>query len=188
VTVEAKEYRGSRLSIALAVLEEGRTLYEIAKLQGKSSGAVHGVVHRMVADALLEADSDPPTRGTLYQVPEVARETVLAAAEGSQAPGSLGQHQRLLTLRGGPGRVRAMELLGSSALAGAVRWVARINSADELLVAMNPEAEDELVDSLVVALVNDGFECREGLVAQIMSGRELREHSRKVLARAKGLA
>ena len=188
MAVEAKDYRGSRLAIALTVLEMWRSLYEIAKLQGKSSGAVHGVVHRMVADGLLEADSDPPTRGTLYRVPPEAREALLEAAEGSQQPGSLKQHQRLLNVRGGPGRIKAMTTLSSSALAGAVSWVARVNSADELLVAMNPDAEDELVDSLVIALLDAGFKCREGLVAQIMSGRELREHNGKVLARAKGLS
>lgn len=188
MSVEAKDFRGSRLAIALTIIEVWRSLYEIAKLQGKSSGAVHGVVHRMVADGLLEADSDPPTRGTLYRVPPEAREAVLKAAEGSQQPGSLKQHQRLLIVRGGPGRLKAMEMLGSTALAGAAGWVARVNSADELLVAMNPEADDELVDSLVVALLDAGFKCREGLVAQIMSARDLREHNRKVLARAKELS
>jgi hypothetical protein len=188
MTVEAKDFRGSRLAIALIVAEVWRPLYEIAKLQGKPSGAIQGVVHRMVADGLLEADSDPPTRGTLYRVPPAATEALLEAAEGVQEPGTLREHQRVLTIRGGPGRVKAMELLGSTALAGAVGWVARINSADDLMVAMNPEAEAELVDSLVAALLEAGFKCREGLVAQIMSGRELREHSRKVLARAKGLS
>lgn len=186
--VEAKDYRGSRLAIALIVAEVWRSLYEIAKLQGKSSGAIHGVVHRMVADGLLEADSHPPTRGTLYRVPPSALEALYEAAEGFQQPGELKQHQRLLTVRSGPGRIKAMEMLGSTALAGAVAWVARINSADELLVAMNPEVEDDLVDSLVIALQQAGFKCREGLVAQIMSARELREHNRKVLARAEGLS
>ena len=81
-----------------------------------------------------------------------------------------------------------MRLLSSTALAGAVGWVARTNSADELLVAMNPEAEDDLIDSLVLAFIDAGFECREGLVAQIMSASDLRHHNKKIVSRAKGLS
>ncbi len=186
--VDAQEFRGSRLAIGLAAADAWKSLYEIAKLRGKSSGAIQGVVHRMVADGLLEADSDPPTRGTLYRVPPEAREALLEAAQGHQHPGALSEHQRLLTVRGRPGRIKAMELLSSTALAGAVSWVARTNSADELLVAMNPEAEDELVDSLVVAFLKAGFKCREGLVSQIMSARDLRDHNHKVIARAEELS
>jgi hypothetical protein len=182
-----RDFKGSRLTVGLAVLDQGRTLYEIAKLEGKPSGAYHGLVHRMVADGLLEADSDPPTRGTLYRVRPEAREALLEAAQGAQRPGSLAQHQRLLSVWDGPGRIEAMNLLSSTALSGAVSWVARTNSADELLVAMNPDADDALVDSLVVAFSEAGFKCREGLVAQILSARDLRAHNRKVHARAKGL-
>jgi hypothetical protein len=72
----------------------------------------------MVEDGLLKANSDPPTRGTLYEVPPDAREALLEAAEGFQRPGSLVEHQRLLSIWGGPGRMKAMSLLASTALSG----------------------------------------------------------------------
>jgi hypothetical protein len=78
-----------------------------------------------------------------------------------------------------------MELLASPALSGAVSWVARVNSADELLLAMAPDADDALVDALVIAFEEAGFEYREGLVSQIMSAREARAHNKKAVARAK---
>jgi hypothetical protein len=173
--------------VGLAVVDQWRSLYEIAKLEGKPSGALQGLVHRMVRDELLEADSDPPTQGTLYKVRAEAREALLEAAQGSQAPGSLTDHQRLLSVWGGPGRIEAMDLLSSTALSGTVAWAARTNSTDELLVAMSPSAESALVDALVFAFKEAGFECREGLVTEIMSGRDLRAHNKKVRNRAKGL-
>jgi hypothetical protein len=183
--VTPNDFKGSRLEIGLATLDEPRTQYEIAKLQGKSSGCVHGVIRRMVQDKLLQPDSSPPSRGTLYEVHPDARDALLTAAEGFQQPGTLAPHQRLLSVRGGPGRLEAMELLSSAALAGAVSWIARTNSADDLLVAMNPEGDDGLIDSLVVAFERAGFEAREGLVAQIMSAREMRDHTKKAIARAR---
>ncbi|HEV2858596.1 MAG TPA: hypothetical protein VGW80_09365 [Solirubrobacterales bacterium] len=165
-------------------MDKPLTQYEIAKLQGKPSGSVHGLLRRMVNDQLLKADSEPPTRGTLYEVHPDAREALLEAAQGTQRPGTLTQHQRLLSIWGGPGRLKAIELLSSAALSGAVSWVARTNSADEVLVAMNPQADDSLVDAMVHAFLEAGFEVREGQVTQIMSGREMRTYNKKVVTRA----
>jgi hypothetical protein len=185
VPIHPRDFDGSRLEVGLSVLDKPRTQYEIAKLQGKPSGSVHGLLRRMLADEQLVADTDPPTRGTLYEVHPQAREALIEAAEGFQKPGCLSEHQRLLTVSGGPGRLRGMEILASSTLAGAVSWVARTNSVDEQLVAMNPDADDSLIDGLVLALANAGFDVREGLVAQIMSARDLRAHNQKAIARAK---
>lgn len=182
-----RDFSGSRLEVGLSVLDKPLTQYEIAKLQGKPSGSVHGLLRRMVKDELLRADSEPPTRGTLYEVHPEAREALLEAAQGTQQPGTLDKHQHLISIWGGPGRLRAMELLGSSALAGAISWIARTNSADELLVAMNLDADESLTDALVHAFLEAGFEVREGLVAQIMSGREVRDYNKKVLARARSV-
>jgi hypothetical protein len=142
----------------------------------------------MVSDGQLKSDSEPPTRGTLYEVHPDAREALLEAAEGHQRPGTLVKHQRLLSIAGGPGRLEAMTLLESTSLSGIVSWVARTNSADEMLVAMNPQGDDALIDALVLAFSEAGYEVREGLVAQIMSARDVRNHNKKVKARAKGAA
>jgi DNA-binding PadR family transcriptional regulator len=187
MTVKPAEFTGSRLEVGLSVLDQPRTQYEIAKLQGKQSGSVHGLLRRMVKDGLLKPDSDPPTRGTLYEVHPEAREALLEAAQGFQEPGTLTEHQRLLSVWGGPGRAKAMDLLSASALSGAVSWVARTNSADEMLVAMNPSGDDSVIDALVLALMEAGFDVREGLVAQIQSGREMRDHNKKVAARARSI-
>jgi hypothetical protein len=180
-----KEIAGSRLEIALSVLDQPRTQYEIAKLQGKKSGAVHGVLRRMVDDRELKASDDPPTRGTLYEVHPEARQAVVEAGEGFQAAGTLTEHQRLISVGGGPGRLQMLRILSSTVLAGAVSWVARTNSLEEQLVAMNPTADAGLVDSLVLALSDAGFEVREGLVTQVMSAGEMRDHVKKAIARAK---
>ena len=182
---QSNEIAGSRLEIALSVLDEARTQYEIAKLQGKPSGSIHGVLRRMVEDRELKATDDPPTRGTLYEVHPDARQAVVEAAEGFQRPGTLAEHQRLIAVRAGPGRMKAMQILSSTTLAGAISWVARTNSADDHLVAMNPAADASLVDALVLALSEAGFEIREGLVTQIMSAGEMRAHNKKTIARAK---
>jgi hypothetical protein len=137
----------------------------------------------MVVDELVLADSDPPTRGTLYELNPEARPALEEAAEGVQTPGLLARHQRLLTVRGDRGRTEVMRLLDSMALSGAVSWVAQTNSGDELLIAMNQAADDDQVNTLVVAFEDAGFVCREGLVASVMSARELREHHRTVRAR-----
>lgn len=188
MSADSGEFKGSRLEVGLSVLDQSRTQYEIAKLQGKPSGSVRGVIRRMVEDGQLKADSDPPTRGTLYEVHPDARDALLEAAEGFQQPGSLVEHQRLISVWGGPSRMRATSLLASATLSGAVSWVARTNSADELLVAMNPDADDALVDALVLALTEAGFTLREGLVAQILSAREMRAQNKKAIARAKGIS
>ncbi|HEY5942018.1 MAG TPA: hypothetical protein VIT89_04065 [Solirubrobacterales bacterium] len=182
-----QDFTGSRLEVGLSVLDEPRTQYEIAKLQGKPSGSIHGLLRRMVKDKLLKPDSEPPTRGTLYEVHPDAKDALLEAAQGFQSPGTLTEHQRVLTVWAGPGRSKALELLSSAALAGAVSWVARTNSADEVMVAMNPDGEDSLVDALVLAFAEAGFEVREGLVAQIQSGREMRDHNKRVIARARSV-
>jgi hypothetical protein len=186
--VNPGDFKGSRLEVGLTVLDGPRTQYEIAVLQGKPSGSVRGILRRMVDDKLLKADSDPPTRGTLYEIHPDAREALIEAAEGFQTPGSLVEHQRLVAIRDGPGRMTAIRLLSSTALSGAVSWVARTNSADDLLVAMNPDAEGALVDGLVLALEEAGFEVREGLVAEIKSAREMRADNKKAVARSKGAA
>jgi hypothetical protein len=51
---------------------------------------------------------------------------------------------------------------------------------------MNPSADTSLVDALVLAFEEHGFELREGLVAQITSAREMRAQSKKAIARARG--
>jgi|GEM_PF-3322724 len=182
--VTARDFRGSRLEIGLVFSEGERSLYEAAKALGRSSGSIQGLVRRMVADGQLTADSDPPTRGTLYKIHPDAREALAEAAEGLRSPGSLVKHQRLLTVWGGS-RLAAMRILDSTAVSGAVGWVARTNSADELLIAMNPDANDLRVDKLVAAFETAGFDYREGLVASIMSARELRLHNKTIHATVK---
>lgn len=185
MSINPGDFKGSRLEVGLTVLDGPRTQYEIAALQGKPSGSVHGLLRRMVEDKLLKADSDPPTRGTLYEVHPDAREALVEAAEGFQVPGSLVEHQRLLAVRNGPGRMTAIRLLSSNALSGAVSWVARTNSADDLLIAMNPDVEGALVDGLVLAFEEAGFDVHEGLVAEIKTAHEMRAEHKKAVARAK---
>jgi DNA-binding MarR family transcriptional regulator len=181
----AHDFQGPRLALALVFGYARLTQYEVAKALGKPSGSVHGLLRRMVADGLVLADSDPPTRGTLYELNPEARAALEEAAEGVQTPGLLERHQRLLHVRGDQGRREIMRLLDSTALSGAVGWVAQTNVANELLIAMNPAADDDLVDTLVYAFEDAGFECREGLVSSVMSASELREHNRTASARAK---
>lgn len=188
MSVNPGDFKGSRLEVGLTVLDGPRTQYEIATLQGKPSGSIHGLLRRMVEDGLLKADSDPPTRGTLYEVHPWAREALVEAAEGFQKPGTLTEHQRLIAIRDGPGRMAAIRLLSSNALAGGISWIARTNSADDLLVAMNPDVDGALVDGLVLAFEEAGFDTREGLVAEIKSAREMRADQKKAVARSKGIS
>lgn len=180
-----QDFKGSRLAIGLALSNGWLTLYELASMLGKTSGAIQGVLHRMVEGGLVEADSDPPTRGTLYRLHSDAAEALREAAELTEKPGSLAEHQRLLWISGGPGRSKALALLASNPLTGSVGWVARTGSEDGLIVAMIPDSDDAMVDSLVFALEEGGFDCREGLVSQIMSAPEMRQHQRRVAKRVR---
>src|SRR4029077_4113078 len=92
---------------------------EIAKLKENPSGSVRGVLRRMVDDGELIASDNPPVQGTTYEIHPDAREALVKAAEGSQKPGTLAKHQRLLTISAGPGRMAAMAILTSTTLAGA---------------------------------------------------------------------
>jgi hypothetical protein len=79
----------------------------------------------------------------------------------------------------------AIRLLSSNALSGVVSWVARTNSADDLLVPMNPDTEWALIDGLVPAFQEAGFDVREGLVSEIKTARDMRADHKKAVARAK---
>jgi DNA-binding PadR family transcriptional regulator len=180
----ARDFHGSRLALALVFSGAQLTLYEIAKALGKPSGSVQGLLRRMVADKLVIADSEPPTRGTLYELNPEALAALEEAAEGTRQPGLLLRGQRLLSVRGDKGRSLAMRLLEPVAISGAVSWVAETNFADELLLAINPDADDLQIHTLVVAFEDAGFSCSEALVANVRSAHELREHNRAVRARA----
>lgn len=183
----ARDFRKTRLSIALAVSDGEQTLYEISRAVGRPSGSISRQVQSMVSERLLIADPDPPVRGTMYRLNPDVRDALEEAAEGSQQPGLLVPNQRLLLVRGGPGRTKSAQLLAKPGLSGAVAWSVRIDASGGLLLAMSISVDNHQVDKLVVALEESGFECREGLVGEIESGRDLRARSKSLAEIAEGV-
>lgn len=179
----ARDFHGSRLALALIFGGRRLTLYEVAKALGKPSGSVQGLLRRMVADHLVLADSDPPVRGTLYELNPEAVSALEEAAESSQPPGLLTDNQRLLAVSGEQGRAEVMGVLDSMALSSAVGWVAQTGAAGDLLIAINPTASDDHINTLVLALEEIGLGCREGVVTRLLSAKDLRDRNRAARAR-----
>jgi hypothetical protein len=163
--------------VALAFADGPRTLYEAAKALGKPTGSIYGLVQRMLADELLLADSDPPVRGTMYELNPAFREALEHSAQGDHIPGVLVRNQRTLTISGGPDRMTAMEILARPTLSGAVAWTARTDSGSGMLLAMATDAEDVQVDRLYAALTKAGFSCQEGVIGQVTTAAEIRAHA-----------
>ena len=165
--------RGNRHEIAMLVSESSRTMKEIARAMGKPSGAIYRLVHRMIDDGVLEADSDPPTRGTLFSLNPAYRDRLDEGAVDDLPAGSLAVNQRTLTVRAKK-RQQLYGVLRHPAASGIVAWLAEVDGSGGFLLALHPDCSMLQQDRLVLALERSEVAVRAGRVACILAGDELR--------------
>jgi DNA-binding MarR family transcriptional regulator len=155
------EFRGLRREIALALSGDPRTLYETAKALGRRSGDIQRTIRQMVLEGIVEADTDPPTRGTFYKLAASSADALADSVEQLVEPGYLRGGQRLLLARGESSTV-LLRALARRDLTGAVGWAAEWGSDGEWLLALSPQASTVQVERLSAALRERGIEVRQG--------------------------
>jgi hypothetical protein len=168
-------FRGVRSEIALALRdhEEGRSLYEISKAVARRPGDIQRTVRQMHNEKLLRADSDEPTRGTLFWFNSEHQDALEASLADNRPPGLMAYEQRTVQITS-PEDVSLYDVLGRAELNGMISWAAEWGGDGEFLVAMLPGTGKPATDRLVEALRSAGIRCQQRRVGQILSGDELR--------------
>jgi hypothetical protein len=172
--VAADMFRGIRREIALA-LRDGRerTLYEISKAVARRPGDIQRTVRQMHVEKLLLADSDEPTRGTLFRFNDAFSEVLEESLADSRPTGQMAYEQRTLQIMS-PESVDLYRLLGRAELNGMISWAAEWGGDGEWLLTMLPGTEKDAVDRLVGVLRSAGIRCQQRRVGQILSAGQLR--------------
>jgi hypothetical protein len=182
-----RSLRGTRRALALAFSDGPRTMNEAARALGKPAGAVYGIVQRMLVEGLLVADSDPPTRGTLYELAAAAQPLLDATDEQEQPIGSLSEGQRLLRVEGDLATVKVQRLFAQRALFGSVAWVAEIDGGHGLLLAMLADTNRSDVQRLAVAFNEAGLRSSHSRISELFGSKELRAEAVSALDLAESL-
>jgi DNA-binding MarR family transcriptional regulator len=183
------DFRGRRLDLAL-VFREKRTAREAARELGTQTGSVYGLIKRMHAEGMLEADSDPapPTRGTQYCLTDDARFALAQALESTQVEredaGRLTEGQHVL-IASGAGVMAVQRVVADPALSAAVAWDAWLGAS--WLFAMNPESSFLTLKKLAAALERAGCDCQLGQVDGLEAGGQMREQASLEVERAGAL-
>lgn len=169
---------GRRLDLA-NVFRDWKTPNEGARDLGTVTGSIFGLITRMHAERILEADCDPdpPTRGTQYRLTHegrVALEEALREARGGEELGSLVDDQRLLIVRGGR-MTDIQEVLAEPVLSASIAWGSWLGAS--WLLAMAENASPHAWRKLTSVLEAAGYECERGRIDELQSGRQLREQS-----------
>lgn len=178
-----RDTKGSRRDLALVLRGEWKTAHEAAKELGKPTGSIFGVLKRMHSEGLLEADSDPPTRGTQYRLAESATSLSEEAATAESALGRVSAGQRVLSVAFKT-RLTANEVLVSSVSAGLIAWAANLPTG--WLLALVEDADSFRVEQLVVAFERAGCRCHEAPVSALVSGKDLRRNAATQLGKEFG--
>jgi hypothetical protein len=179
------DFNGRRLHLANS-FREWHTAQEAADDLGTETGSVFGLIKRMHAEGILEADSDPeaPTRGTQYRLkPEakVALDDALAQIGSKrQEPGQLEQDQRVVIANGS--LVDLQEVLADPSLSAVVAWVAWLGAS--WLVAMSPEADAHALRRVATVLREAGYVCEPGRVDDLQESSRFRAQAERNLERA----
>lgn len=154
---------------------------------GTETGSVFGLIKRMHGEDILEADSDPepPTRGTQYRLRPEARialdEALAQIGAKRQEPGRLERDQRLIIARGAA-QLDLEKALSNSSISIDVAWIAWIGSS--WLMALNPDAEPQMLRRLASILEGAGFACERGRIDELTDASRFRAQSRANVERA----
>ncbi|MDX6648716.1 MAG: hypothetical protein QOJ97_667 [Solirubrobacteraceae bacterium] len=165
--------RGRRREIASLLSEKPRTLYETAKAMGKPSGAIYRIVHRMVDDGVLDADPNPPTRGTLFSLSDVYRERLHDGLSDDQATGVLVPNQRVVLVSD----LTPAQLYGvieHTSLAACIGWLVELEAGSTFLLGLHLDVTMLQAHRLAVALERSGGDVKGGRIGEILAGDALR--------------
>jgi hypothetical protein len=177
------DFKGRRLALA-NVFRDWRTANEAAGELGTETGSVFGLIKRMHAERILEADSDPdlPTRGTQYRLSHEARIALedVDAVLADEELGQLVDGQRLLIVRG-QAITPFEEVMADRSLASAVSWASWLGAG--WLVALQPDSEGHAWRKLATALEAAGYMCERGRIDEMLPARRLRRQSSSNLER-----
>jgi DNA-binding PadR family transcriptional regulator len=180
---QARDLKGSRRDIAVALSDDWRTANEVAKMLGKQTGSIFGVLRRMHADGLLTADSDPdpPTRGTQYRLTALGLEALREALADAGYVGQLAEGGRLLFVERRKGLLPASEVLASKVGAGLVEWAAELPSG--WLLALVDGADAHRVHLLQGELEQAGCRWHDLHVDALVTGAMLRQRAESLHTR-----
>jgi DNA-binding PadR family transcriptional regulator len=176
----ARELRGSRRDLAVVLSDDWRTAHEAAKMLGRPTGSIFGVLRRMHSDGLIRADSDPdpPTRGTQYRLTDAGLEVLRDSLAQEVQVGHMAGGRRLLHIERRKSLQAASAVLADAATAGLVDWGAELS--DGWLLALVEDADPHRVHMLHVAFERAGCRCRPSAVDAVIPGTLLRERARSL--------
>jgi hypothetical protein len=135
----------------------------------------------MYGDGLLLADSDPPTRGTMYSLAPGARAALEEALAGGASPGRLIPGQRTLIVQGTGDIVALHRVLARTDLSAPVAWAAEIDGAGGTLLGMTQQASSLQVQRLRVAIERAGLVCTQGLVGDVLEADDVRRRAQALV-------
>lgn len=171
-----RDFRGSRRELVLAFSDGSKTAHEAGRALGRPTGSIFGVLKRMHAEGLLVADTDPPSRGTRYELAPGVREALRDAEAEASAVGTLERGQRLLLVDHPSDPIAAQRALSRESLAGSVAWAAEVGGG--WLLALAPEVSSSYpLQRLEAALSQAGAACRQVHVTDLLDGDELRDRA-----------
>ena len=169
------ELRGSRRDLALVFSEGWKTANEAGREMGRPTGSIFGVLRRMHADGLLEADSEEPTRGTQYRLTDHGRNLLREAPDSEGVVGRLAVGQRMLLVERRKSLGASSEVLAGTASAALIAWGAELPNG--WLLALVPGVDPHQVRKLQRAFEGAGCRCVEAPIDAVVPGRLLRERA-----------
>jgi len=170
--LSSRDFRGTRLAVSLALLQGAMAASQLARHLGKPTGSIFGVLRRMVADGILEIDTDAPTRGTLYSLTPAAREILREVEREPDAIGRIERDQKLLLVESPAAMTTAQEVLAEGRASNLIVWAAETNGG--WLLSLDTDSSYP-VYQLRMALETAGAPSRELSVGDVLSGAELQE-------------
>jgi hypothetical protein len=178
------DFKGRRLRLAQA-FRDWSTANEAAAEMGTATGSVFGLIKRMHAERILEADSDPdpPTRGTQYRLTPDAL-VALEAVDDEQGFGEIGrlsEGQRILIARGGA-LTEIERVMADPGLSSTVAWASWLGEG--WLIAMQPDSDGHAWRKLATVLERAGYGCERGKIDELQAASRLRRQSASNLHRA----
>jgi len=176
--------RGSRRAIAIALGDEQLTLNEIAAGTGRPAGSVRGLVHRMLADGIIESDEPVPRRGTQFWLAEEHKAGLSEPPVAVTPTGQLSDRQRLISVTGDVDDIAVV--LATDEAGALVCWSAEFGERLLLGLELGSSLAEQtaLLDSLKAA----GLRAKATRLGEVLSGQAIRGIGTSVARRRRGRA
>lgn len=162
-------YSGLRRELALAFSEGWRTRHEVARLLGRRTSDISGLVQRMHAEGILEANSSVPTRGTEFRLLPAAARELEDALDKTADVGQLAKHQQVLLVGDSGDPLAIQRIIARPILSACIAWVATIGGSGARLIAVQ-DGSDREVDVLHAEICAAGLSCTRSMVWELLDG------------------